>query len=653
MAAKKGSRSPGSLIVEIIVIALLAVLFLALFVPRRQWREQDENMERCRQRIENLDRAVRFFNKHTKSFPTNIDDLIALASAESLTVYPPGFKPERITREDSGIDSFRIDYLDPYPLFNHFLDSIQFHYPADSDSVVLTIKPKPRFAFLPETKYTYKAVEHSKPLTISDLKDEAAFVEVFRKSDDDVTSHIRSQFSPVTSRLLDEYTTAIPEMDLEWFERLDSLDKPDADELWRTHITTLHKARYDSLLQGIVNDINIQMRENSLYNAELFASANLPESILENIGKELEEFEDFSLNRRILEATFPNLVSVCPKPIIHVELANLGEEGYCLYLGSQGRMRTKHLLGETIRARAAEFIYDIDTQDMKMCPASHQEYKFEINVKLATLANMNCTLEKTAPETSLASSERLASLVMYRILKESDALAKRELVKEKTFEIIEDSLLRVADQAYLDSFAEKLINEGLIELSQAIYDSVLIEGRLIDSTQIARWETIRDSSYIYSNRKKADPAFQQEVSEIVNEIKDARSSVIFQTKLTTLRKEKEIIVSESGIITTTTDSIDFYSDQQLIRDRLFAARTDSVTMSYLSRPDVQELFKMFNFSESYGIGKIDTVGVTISCPIEGTYHKRDKSILEKIFAVDGEKNHGRAENGDLSWSERR
>ena len=101
-------------------------------------------------------------------------------------------------------------------------------------------------------------------------------------------------------------------------------------------------------------------------------------------------------------------------------------------------------------------------------------------------------------------------MLVFRWLKEADAIANAALTKAKIFETIEDSLITLQNELLLNSIAENLRSKGMDALASAIYDSVLEDGSLEDSLQIIEWEAILDSSYAFMNNLKEDVDFKRE-----------------------------------------------------------------------------------------------------------------------------------------------
>ena len=492
------SRSTGWLALEFVIGVLVVLLLLSIHVPKRQWDGHSEKEQMCRQRLENIYFASHFFFQKNNSFTEDMAELLQFADAGSLKVFPAGFKLDRLTRSDSGIDSFMVDYFDPSPLFMHFQEVPEISYPSSRDSVVLEIVPLPSFNFLPTTKYTFAA-------------------------------------------------------------------------------------------------------ESS----------------------------------------------------ISVAVDDRGDQGKFLLVGTQGLLRRSQILADVIEVPAANYIYNIPIDDIAKCPSTESEFQTWINVRVAIVGEMMGTLEDTVPEQSLSSSPLLSSIVVYRWLKQSDAMANATLVQEKTFDVVEDSMIISWNNTYLDSISAVLRIEGKAQLATAIYDSLLEDIELVENDFEPMWEEIREGSYTYMNSLKDHPEFITIRDNFVNDFKMEIATQILNNLLETARTTGIITISESGIINTSHDSIVFYSDSDLIRKRLFTAHTDSVTKLFLARTDIKELMSSFSYTETHRVARVDSTGITIVCPISGAFISPKRSFLEKVFTVEGEANHGNVEDGDLSWSDKR
>lgn len=498
MAKEKISRSPGSIILELLIAVLIVALLLAILYPKKLWKEQEARMQLSRQRMENLHFAAKFYNKVTKQHTDDINAIVSFAEAESLTVHPPGFKMDRLTRLDSGIDSFVVEYYDPYQLFRHFRDTLKVEYATPAkDSVVLTIEPLPLFSFAPVTKYCFAA---------------------------DVPINVKTEFR--------------------------------------------------------------------------------------------------------------------------------GDQGVMTFVGAQGKLRGQQILGEPVRVRASDYIYAVKDDNIGVCPSTGKPYDLSINVKVALRAEMKAILERKLPENPLSSSPLLSSMVIYRLLKTSDAEANRAQVSQKVLETVEDSILTLRNKEYLSKIAAKLKDQGNDLLATAIFDSTLSPD-VTEQADMDSWEAIRDSSYAFMNNLKESDEFAAIRDSIINARKAILASSFFISELKKAEKKGELSLLETGTITTIADSIEFYSDPERIKNHLFKEKTDKVTQSYLQREDVKSLFNRFSYTETYVVPVVDSIGITIASPIKGSYVVKERSILDKLFAVSGDTNHGSVVNGDLSWSERR
>lgn len=498
MTKNARSRSSGWLVLEIVIVLLIVLLLLSIHVPKRQWEDHARKEDLCHQRLENIYFASHYYFQKNKSFNDDIPSLLHFSEIGSLKVFPAGFKLDRLTRSDSGIDSFVVDYFDPYPLFSHFKEVPDTSYPAGRDSVVLEIAPLQEFSFLPTTKYT-------------------------------------------------------------------------------------------------------------------FAAQNL----------------------------------------INVTLDDRGDQGKFLLVGSQGLLRRQQILADVIEVLASQYIYNIPREFVDVCPSTESKYKTWVNVKIAIIGEMMGTLNDTIPEVPLSSSALLSSMVVYRWLKQSDGLANATLVQGKAFEVVEDSMIIAWNDDFLDSIAVSLRNGGKNELADAIYDSLLDDTESPEHDFVASWEEIRDQSYSFMNSLKELPKFANIRDNIVNEMKAEIATENLAQMLETATSEGVLSISETGVINSSNDSITYYSDAELIKNRLFVEHSDSVTNSYLNRADISELLGRFSFEENYNVARIDSTGITILCPIEAGFISPKRGFLEKLFSIEGESVHGHVEDGDLSWSDKR
>ncbi len=137
------------------------------------------------------------------------------------------------------------------------------------------------------------------------------------------------------------------------------------------------------------------------------------------------------------------------------------------------------------------------------------------------------------------------------------------------------------------------------------------------------------------------------------EKKDSILVAHFLEKLAEIKPKQTYEVNGDYTINVPADSMVNWHDSLRIRDAVFVAHVDSLSEVLKSLDEFLALAPMVSYEESYRVAKVDTVGVTIRCPIDSTFQDPDHSLIHKIFGVGAPDNHGYVENGDLSWSEKK
>ncbi|MBU1651817.1 hypothetical protein KKA00_06330 [bacterium] len=128
---------------------------------------------------------------------------------------------------------------------------------------------------------------------------------------------------------------------------------------------------------------------------------------------------------------------------------------------------------------------------------------------------------------------------------------------------------------------------------------------------------------------------------------------IFVKKVTEIKANNTFDVTGDYTINVPADSMVNWDNPTRIRRAVFKAHVDSLSNVLKSIPEFLELMPKVTYSEIYKVAKIDTVGVTIQCPIDSSYVQPDKTFMDMIFGVGAPDNHGTVDNGDLSWSEKK
>ena len=135
--------------------------------------------------------------------------------------------------------------------------------------------------------------------------------------------------------------------------------------------------------------------------------------------------------------------------------------------------------------------------------------------------------------------------------------------------------------------------------------------------------------------------------------KDSLLVAFFIERVNEVKPDESFEVTGDHTINVPADSMANWADSTRIRRSVFVAHVDSLSLILKDIEEFKQLAPRVRYEETYMIAKIDTVGVTIKCPIDSLFREPDKSFTKKIFGVSAPKNHGQVENGDLSWSEKK
>lgn len=112
-------------------------------------------------------------------------------------------------------------------------------------------------------------------------------------------------------------------------------------------------------------------------------------------------------------------------------------------------------------------------------------------------------------------------------------------------------------------------------------------------------------------------------------------------------------VEQSRDISIPIDSVDYYSQPENIRNKLFHQVTDQQIRQWQQREDAQALFAQMEYEENYFVSSTDTVGVRIEPPFEDDYALEPRNFMDQIFSVGPLDYPGYINNNDLSWEEKR
>ncbi len=137
------------------------------------------------------------------------------------------------------------------------------------------------------------------------------------------------------------------------------------------------------------------------------------------------------------------------------------------------------------------------------------------------------------------------------------------------------------------------------------------------------------------------------------EIKDSLFFTFFNEKIDGLLPDDHIRLENDHAVNTSSDSIEMWYNESRMKETIFGLVQDPLVDRLMRRENVRELFPRVSFEELYAVTKVDTVGITIACPLVAEDQKQPRGLFGTIFGVRMEDNHGEIENGDLSWSEKK
>ncbi len=133
--------------------------------------------------------------------------------------------------------------------------------------------------------------------------------------------------------------------------------------------------------------------------------------------------------------------------------------------------------------------------------------------------------------------------------------------------------------------------------------------------------------------------------ELQDDYFDVEIELLSPRKTTTVESNTEFMIP--------VDSVVAFEDVDRLRNSLFKVQYDSLIRAWTALETTQAIITQLTFTETVGVASVDTIGVTIRPPMDGSFDLPSEGILDKIFAVGPIDNPGNVENNDLSWSETR
>jgi len=133
----------------------------------------------------------------------------------------------------------------------------------------------------------------------------------------------------------------------------------------------------------------------------------------------------------------------------------------------------------------------------------------------------------------------------------------------------------------------------------------------------------------------------------------ALQSDYFDMELMLLRPGRDVVVDANRELTIPLDSVAAYNDSARIQLELFKITYDSLIRAWTGWEKTQEAIASMKIADSYNLGAVKIVGVTIKPPFEYEHRLRNSNLLDKLFSVGPVDYPGDIANNDLSWDEKR
>ncbi len=134
---------------------------------------------------------------------------------------------------------------------------------------------------------------------------------------------------------------------------------------------------------------------------------------------------------------------------------------------------------------------------------------------------------------------------------------------------------------------------------------------------------------------------------------DSLVSLRLNRRLAQLQPGQLYAYIQRDTLTISADSLTAWCNiVRRLRGRILTACTDSLDRAFLADGAFLALAMRVSCTEFYRTARVDTVGVTVVCPMDSLYLPPDQPFLRKIFGAGFSRNHGRIENGNYSWKEK-
>lgn len=294
---------------------------------------------------------------------------------------------------------------------------------------------------------------------------------------------------------------------------------------------------------------------------------------------------------------------------VFVEYRAKGEHDTWITIWGKSLIEYERIKADSAYIPTQYFAVSEDPDVYKECPASHEPYDLIVNANVKIRGEI--TYEVLREEGGNVNDNEFLSNLFIKKLRSDAAVEALNMFKSDT-----------------TIFVTKENEAKVILFGDIPADTVVVS--IADSMKIA---ALRDS--------------------IITALKDSLVISNFNRNFNALKPRSRIVLEEEAIKMVVVDSISTWDDSLRIKDTLFSAELNAEESTLAASVDIASMLTRLNAVEKYHIAKVDSVGITISCPIEGEYSDPDRSFFIKLFGVGPAKKHGKIKNGDYSWSEKK
>lgn len=294
---------------------------------------------------------------------------------------------------------------------------------------------------------------------------------------------------------------------------------------------------------------------------------------------------------------------------IFVERREKGEDDISVLVYGKSQIPNQWVPDDTVIVLVKDFAVSEDPDVFAKCPSCGKPYHLSANVRLKLKGDIKFTVLRRE-EGNVADNEFLRLQFLNRV--RSDAMVAAVNA------INADTSIFIA----AEDTAEALL------FGQTLADTV--EITVEDSAKVA---AVCDS--------------------IITALRDSMTTENLHNILKMMKTKATLTLEEETLKVLDADSTESWNDLERIKNLLFQTQSGEKVAQLEAEETVQTLLKRLKAEEHYYIANVDTVGLTIACPIDLVYESTDKGFLEKLFGVGPVENHGRIFNGDYSWSEKK